>query len=80
MKTCLSQELYIDWNIMCLSVCGRLLPVTSLSIDRDEGILQISMTHEIAETSAPLKFDDGTVGRAVIFRYPFDDVLASDIN
>lgn len=80
MKSCLSQELYVDWNIMCLSVCGRLLPVTSLSADSDEGILQISMTHQIADNATPLTFDDGTVGRAIIYRYRFDDVLASDIN
>ena len=77
MKTCLSQELYIDWNIMCLSVCGRLLPVTSLSVVED---MNISMTHQIADNAKPLLFDDGTRGRAIIFKYPFDEVLPSDIN
>ena len=78
MKTCFSQELYIDWNIMCLSVCGKLLPVTALSFDDDDE--HVSMIHEIAETATALTFSDGTVGRAIIFKYPLDILAKTDIN
>ena len=76
MKICFSQELYIDWNTICLSVCGKLLPVTSLSMDEEF----VCMTHQIADASTPLKFSDGSVGRAIIFKYQLDILAKSDIN
>lgn len=75
-----SQELYIEWSTLCFSMCGKLLPVTSLDVMIEDDITYVTMIYELEETAAPLKFSDGTMGRALSYSYGIARMLATDIN
>ena len=75
-----SQELYIEWSTMCLDMCGKLLPVTTMQVAVEDDIAYIVMAHEIADTEAPLRFSDGSIGRALSFSYGAHRILTTDIN
>ena len=76
MRLMLSDFLYQEWDIYCLCVIGKTLPITYIGYDEDGecGLL----LHVVPTRKAPLRLHDGSIVRELVLTYPFEDIAHDD--